>query len=279
MTPRLPDFVLIGAMRSGTTSLHEWLARQPELWLVPTKEPHFFSKHVEWNRGIDAYKAMFALAGDDQLAGESSTSYTDPKWHELAAERMHATVPDARLIYIVRHPIERLRSDLLHEIRQGREARPAREAIADADAPHVLRSCYYTCLEPYLSRFRPDQLLVVRFEDLVATDGDGWEAVLRHLGLAPRPSPGTVHNAGRDAPGAGGLMRWVRSRRWARQLRRIPAPLRAWGKRAAGRASERGAPQAALGALEVPFEVETRIWADVARLESHLRRDRPLWER
>ena len=59
---RLPDFIIIGAMKSGTSSLHGWLADQPECWLPALKEPNFFSDQPEWNKGLDWYAGLFAKA-------------------------------------------------------------------------------------------------------------------------------------------------------------------------------------------------------------------------
>ena len=273
---RLPDFVVIGAARSGTTSLHNWLAAQPEVFMYPGKETHFFSQDWVWANGVDWYAGLFAGARPGQLVGEGSTSYTDPQYHRAAAERMAATVPDVKLLFIVRHPVARLRSDLDHHLRQGRETRPPEIAAADPDAPHAQRSHYFACLEPFIERFDKDQFCVVRFEDVVAPPYRGWDDVLRHLGLPPRPTPATVHNAGAGQPDARWLMQRLRRSRVGPATRRLPAPLRAAAKRLAG-ALSRPRP-AGPGPVTVPAAVTGPIWADVARLEEWLELEAPLWE-
>ncbi len=130
---RLPDFIVIGAAKSGTTTLHEWLHRQPEVYCSVLKEPRFFSR--DWGKGIDWYAGLFAGAATDQLIGEASTNYTDTNFSELAAERMSATIPCARLVYLLRHPVERLRSQYGHNWRRAAETAPLPTPSAASATP------------------------------------------------------------------------------------------------------------------------------------------------
>ncbi len=261
-------------MKSGTTSLHEWLGKQPELWMLPVKEPHFFSVHVNFHKGLPWYSAMFADAPVGSLVGESSTSYTDPKWNEVAAERIAATIPAAKLIYVMRHPIDRLVSDLRHEIRQGRETRGLNVAITDAAGGHVRRSCYFACLQPYIERFARDQICVVRLDDLLTDEAPAWAQIFSFLGLPPRPRPTSVHNATADQVKAAWLMRWLRRRSWGRHVRRLPGPMRAAVKSLASGVANDDAPMPPL-----PDHVARVVWDDVAKLEAWLGLSDPLWKR
>src|SRR5262245_17814119 len=105
----MPDFIIIGAKKSGTKSLINWLSEQPEVESTRIKEPNFFSWDDVWSRGPAWYSGLFAGAGTDRLCGEASTSYTELRHAIKAAERMGATVPAVKVIYTLRHPIERLR--------------------------------------------------------------------------------------------------------------------------------------------------------------------------
>src|SRR4051812_39114595 len=97
---RLPDFVVIGAMKSGTTSLYHWLAQHPSVRLPRAKEPHFFSREERWSRGVDWYRGLFAEASHDHVTGEFSTSYTAPHFSGVAADRMARVLPSAQLVYL-----------------------------------------------------------------------------------------------------------------------------------------------------------------------------------
>ena len=92
--PRLPDFIIVGALKSGTTTLFRWLATHPGTSLK-TKEPHFFSGEAAWGRGIDWYRSLFEAAGDDVVTGEASATYTSMAAAPIAAARIAEVVPGA----------------------------------------------------------------------------------------------------------------------------------------------------------------------------------------
>jgi Sulfotransferase family len=113
---------------------------------------------------------------------ESSTGYTAP-WFDGVAERMAALVPDARLIFMVREPIDRMISHYLHYYLRGTERRPIGEALADFESRYVVRSRYYAQLEPLLERFPSENLFVGTQEDLLHRRRDTMRAVYRFLGV------------------------------------------------------------------------------------------------
>src|SRR5919202_3826797 len=96
---RMPDVVIIGAMKFASTSRYRWLDSQPEVYMAHPKETNFFSD--AWERGPAWYRSQFAGAGERQLCGEASVNYTSPEWSDVAASRMHDLIPNARLIYVV----------------------------------------------------------------------------------------------------------------------------------------------------------------------------------
>jgi len=277
-TERLPDFVVIGAMKAGSTSLHLWLASQAELWAPEQKEPHFFSQDWVWARGSGWYQGLFDAAPPGVLRFESSTSYSDPEYAEAAARRLHETIPEARLIYVVRHPIDRLRSDYRHSVAEARQDLPLADVVQDLDCGHVRRSMYFSCLAPYRRLFRDDQIKVVAFEALVRPPHAEWDGVIEFLGLSPRPAPGTRHNATDERVSATGVKRFLRRTGLLPFARRLPAGAR----RLAARAAPVDARTHALLASAddpLPVAVMERIWDDVDALEAWLRRDAPLWQR
>ena len=178
---RLPDFAIIGAMKCGTSTLHEQLALRSGFFMSRPKEPNFFSDDSEFARGIEWYASLFAGASEGQLCGESSTHYTKLPTHPHAAERLHAQLPNARLVYVMRDPVERLVSQYLHEW----STRAVTGSIEDAVEHHerfVAYSCYARQLEPYRSRFGAAAILPVFLERLVAFPEEEFARVCRFLG-------------------------------------------------------------------------------------------------
>jgi hypothetical protein len=107
---RLPNFLIVGAMKSGTTSLARYLGAHPQAYVAPEKEINFFERGYVWNRGVDWYASRFEGAGDALAVGEASPSYM---YWPTAIERMASVVPDARLIALLRDPVERAYSHYL----------------------------------------------------------------------------------------------------------------------------------------------------------------------
>ena len=120
MSGRNPDFLVIGAMKAGSTTLHTYLSRHPDLYLHERKEPGFFSREERYARGIEWYRALFADARPDQLCAESSTCYT--RWPHFAdvAPRIRQHVPEVRFVYIMRDPVARAYSHYAHMMGERR---------------------------------------------------------------------------------------------------------------------------------------------------------------
>ena len=97
---KLPDFIVIGAMKAGTTSLFNWLGTHPEVSLPRTKEPNFFSDDSRWSRGVDEYARLFEECGTATLTAEASVAYTHPRKNSVAAARISAVVPSAKLVFL-----------------------------------------------------------------------------------------------------------------------------------------------------------------------------------
>jgi hypothetical protein len=269
---RLPDFVVIGAAKSGTTTLYRWLAEQPEVFDAPLKEPRFFSR--DWDRGIDWYAGLYADAAADQLAGDASTNYTDPAFTEVAAARMADVLPRARLVYLLRDPVARLRSQYRHDQRRAVVRASLVDAVRQPGNPYVGRSLYWANLRPYAERFDRDQILVVRFEDLVGDDRLGWHAVLSHLGLPDRPQPVDAYNVTAEKRRVSRPLALLRDAGLLERAPSLPAPVASRIKRAL---RPRGTSTGPKEELAVPRDVVETVRADTAELEAWLGLDRPLW--
>ena len=108
----LPTFITIGAMKCGTHSLHQYLDLHPEIAMSQRKELNFFLTEAKFAQGLEWYSAQ--IAGNGTARGESSPNYSKCHMFPGVAERMHATLPDIKLIYLVRDPVERAVSHYVH---------------------------------------------------------------------------------------------------------------------------------------------------------------------
>ena len=201
---RTPDFLLIGAMKAGTTTLSEWLRHHPDLFLSRPKEPQFFSRAEAARRGWDWYGGLFAPARPDQLVGEASTCYS--RWPHFGdvAGRLAEHVPDARLIFLARHPVERAYSHYRHEMQRvlaRGEAPSSFEDALDALPEIVDASCYPTQLDRFLAHYPEDRLLVLLTDDLHRGPDDVWSRVQAFLGVAAHERPSVAANERANAFG------------------------------------------------------------------------------
>ncbi|MDP8961819.1 MAG: sulfotransferase [Actinomycetota bacterium] len=181
---RLADFIIIGAMKAGTSSLASYLASHPDVFVTNPKEPDFFIAGANWERGLHWYAQLFTQAKEGALLGEASTSYTKHPICTGAPARIRATVPDARLIYLLRDPIDRVVSHYRHELLRGRETRPLITAL-DQDERYLAPSRYGAQLERYLDHFDSSQLLVLYSEDLLDRREETVRKALIHIGADP----------------------------------------------------------------------------------------------
>lgn len=190
----LPNLIIIGAMKCGTTALHRYLDLHPDVTMSEPKELNFFCGPERpgdtqdgraawlagnWHRGLEWYTAQFRLT---PVRGEASPGYTSPSFPE-AAERMARVLPDARLVYAVRDPIERAVSQYLHHRADGTERRPIEEAMLDPQSQYLERSRYYARLEPYVAHFRREQIFICTQEDLLTKRRETVSELYRFAGV------------------------------------------------------------------------------------------------
>ncbi|HYB89558.1 MAG TPA: sulfotransferase [Candidatus Binataceae bacterium] len=180
----LPNLIVIGSPKCGTTSLHYYLSLHPDIFMSRKKELRFFNDDNNWNKGIDWYKAQFETRKTVSIWGESSPGYTKyPRWPHVP-ERMHSVVPHARLIQIVRDPMARMISHYRQSVDAG-ELQPDlnREASRLGQSVIVMasRQCYQ--LEQYLPFYPMSQILVITQEDLLRNRPDTMRSIYRFLGV------------------------------------------------------------------------------------------------
>jgi hypothetical protein len=199
----LPDAMVIGAMKSGTSSLHYYLTQHPQVVPPLRKEVHYFD--LNFGRGESWYRANFGRAGQHGVNIDSSPYYL---FHPQVPQRAHALVPEARLIVLLRDPVRRAYSHYWHERDKGREplsfedaiaAEPDRvsrdhERLANGEIErseahqyfsYLARGRYAEQLERWLRVYPREQLLVLRFEDLAQEPLPVVNSSLHFLGLSP----------------------------------------------------------------------------------------------
>lgn len=187
----LPNLIVIGAMKCGTTALHGYLDAHPDIAMAGRKEMNFFvgpdAAHGDgwhagtWHRGLGWYASHF---GDAPVRGEASPAYTSPRHAELAAARMASVVPGASLVLLARDPVDRAVSQYTHHHDEGTETRPMAEALLDPESQYVGRGRYFARLEPYLSHFDSERVAVVLAEDLRARRRETLASLFRFAGVA-----------------------------------------------------------------------------------------------
>lgn len=162
---QLPNLIVIGAMKCGTSAVHRYLDAHPDIAMSREKELNFFygGDTGNWHRGAQWYAAQFP---DAPVRGEASPGYTSPSYPSVAS-RMAALIPEARLVYLVRDPIQRAISQYRHHRAEGAEQRPVAEALLDPASQYIARGRYFERLEPFLDHYPREHILVVTQEALL----------------------------------------------------------------------------------------------------------------
>jgi len=173
----LPSIIGIGAQRSGTTWIYEMLKAHPQICMSPEKEVNFFNYH--YHNGIRWYEKFFEDCHKDKKIGEYSPTYLSD---DPVAERIHQTVPDARLIISLRNPVDQIYSRYLYRVsRQRYEG--SFENVLKEDSSLIENALYYKHIEKFLARFDRNQILILIYEDL-SNDAAGFlQSIYRFLDI------------------------------------------------------------------------------------------------
>lgn len=186
------DFMLIGAQKSGTTSLAYQLAQHPQICFCRTKEPHHFSKSIDWNGSLDEYHKLFDPY-PGQICGEASTTYTWLPQYPDTANRLHTYNPNLKLLYLMRQPVERIVSHYTHRLLRGRTKSP-KEAEVLENPIYVNRSRYAVQIRPYLELYNRENILLIIFEEYVKNQIYSLKEIAAHLGIEPNGFDGIENN-------------------------------------------------------------------------------------
>jgi sulfotransferase family protein len=248
MAGRLPNFLIVGAMKSGTSSLASWIGAHPQAFIAAGKEIHFFDVDQNWELGLEWYRENFDGTDGALAVGEGTPRYM---FLRRSVERMAAAVPEAKLIVCLRDPVERAFSHYLHAYyRVGDERRSFANAVADELAEsaafepeevaggYVQRGYYARQLERLTAHFPRDRVHVVLFDDIRHDPRRVFADTCRFLGLADDFQP---RNVGSRANGAA-VYRPLTVWRWMRRhhvLSRLPPRLASVIERAMKRSLSR----------------------------------------
>jgi hypothetical protein len=179
---RLPQFVVVGAIKAATTWTSRQLARNPGVF-IPGPEPHYFS--TEYERGPDWYRSLFAEAAQRAVIGEKSADYLS---HREAASRMSKMLPQAKIVVQLRNPVERAYSDYCMLYRRGTLDRGPEAYFAEGAAERdrfLGGGLYAEHLGRFFDHFPSDQILTLLTEDIEARPEESLERISRHIGVTP----------------------------------------------------------------------------------------------
>jgi len=248
----MPNFFIIGAQKAGTTSLYHYLDQHPQIYMSPRKEPHFFEgmhsdfrwpgRRVAPVTDLRDYLALFEGVSDEKAIGEASASYLySPK----APALIQRSIPDAKIIAILRNPAERAYSNFLHLVQVGREplssfaeALQAEEGrMRDKWGPiwyYKQKGFYHAQVKRYFDTFGRDQVRIWLYEDLRDDPSRMTRDVFRFLDVDERfvPNVSIEHNPS-GLPKNESLYTWVRkltARNPVLVERFLPAGLRGYVK-------------------------------------------------
>ena len=176
----LPNLIIIGAMKCGTSSMHNYLDAHPEISMSRQKELNFFSFDRHWPRGEDWYGRHFSSTA--AIRGESSPSYSKFPKVPHVPERIKTLIPSACFIYLVRDPVARIVSHYMHLRDGGKENRSLNEALSQFEGNQYIDcSRYHMQLQQYLDHFPQSQILVVSAEEMKANRHETLREVFRFL--------------------------------------------------------------------------------------------------
>jgi hypothetical protein len=184
--PNKPDFIIIGAMKCATSTVHDQLSMHNSFFMTTPKEPNFFSDNEIYAKGFEWYGSLFARADAGQFKGESSTHYTKLPGYRETVKRMSEYCPDVKCIYIMRHPVDRLVSHFIHEWTQGVVSCDINEAVFRH--PELIEySRYNMQIEPYLKTFGHRSVLPMFTERLRDNPLRELHDIFDFLGVREKP--------------------------------------------------------------------------------------------
>ena len=270
----LPTFLVIGAQKAGTTSMHAYLRQHPDVFVARQKELNFLTD-LEYHRGLDWYAAQFADAGGAAARGDVSPLYTAYPWLRDVPQRAAQHLPGAKLVYLLRHPIERAISNYRYQVAMGVEKLPIEQAVFSGNpAQYVSRSKYATQIEQWLPYIDRDDLLCVTSEELRADHDGVMRRIFAHIGVdpdAPLAPPAPERNRTEEIRlDTGAAARLRRSPLWPVAQAVVPGRLRRAVWRRVGSRQEAPPPEYLAALPEVRRRLLEVLRPDLERLPAYV---------
>lgn len=177
-----PNFFLIGAPKAATTSLAYLLDQHPQIFISKPKEPFFFSREEKWNLGWKWYESCFIGSEKALAIGDASTDYSLTDTYSECLDRISKYQPDARIIYILRDPLQLIESFWLEKLRSKETLLSFNKAVKKE--PIFVESClYYKHYNAYNNYFSSDKILILFFEDFIKNPNATLARVVSFLNL------------------------------------------------------------------------------------------------
>jgi hypothetical protein len=199
----LPNFLIIGAAKCGTTTLHRQLSQHPEIFMAELKELNYFDDEHAWvylfpkkahgRKEISWYASQFKRGADSPVRGESSVSYTMETTAPSAARNIANLIPETKMLYILRNPFDRIKSHYTQWVWSGIiQPEMELETILASDShgsspesfffrEFVYSSLYHRQLSRYLEHFQKKQILILELQELKENPLDLYRKIFRFL--------------------------------------------------------------------------------------------------
>jgi hypothetical protein len=202
---RRPDFIVLGAAKCGTSTVCAYFEDHPEVFMVPNCDPNFFSRDEHFARGTEWYEALFQPSNGQKLCGEGSCDYAWGERYPETVARMAAYDPGLKLIYMVRHPIDRIVSGWIQNRSDSGDGVPATldRCVIEQPDEYIDQSLYWKNLSRYRARFPDEQIFIGFLTDLSRDPEAFFLALTKFLGTEPAPMVKRKHlnpSAGKVVP-------------------------------------------------------------------------------
>lgn len=178
----LPDFLIIGSMKCGTSTLQVQLEAQPGIFMTSPKEPSFFSDDHIYAKGFGWYSSLFSDASSSDLLGEASTHYTKLPTYPKTLDRMKAVLENPKLVYIIRNPVERAMSHYIHEWTEARMGNDLIEAL-NKHPELVEYGRYAMQITPFIDQIGVNNIFLSSLEQLKVDPEGELKKIARFIGL------------------------------------------------------------------------------------------------
>lgn len=277
------NLFIIGAMKSGTTSLHNYLNEHPQIFMCEPKEPGYFVEELTWNKGEKWYSSLFEESKNELVIGESSTFYSKRPTFNHVAEKIRTYNPDARFIYQMRDPVDRAISQYWHNVRDIEyvgETRGMYEAITE-DPEYIQFSDYAYQLEPYIESFGKERIYIQTFEEMRDNPQYCLRNIFDWLGVDSAFIPENLNKKWnvmtddlKQVSGRGIINTFRYTRLWSKLSPMFPGSIKELGKRMSAHDVVRNDS----GREKSEIYLRDRLLPRVANLEQLVERKFPDWK-